>query len=226
MTGRVIPLQGDWHGEFKKLLPWYATGALSAEERADIAAHLANCAECQGELQAEQRMAEIIVTAPSGHTGDVDAAWAVARKRMSATPRGVKIALASALAAAGVSLGARWREAGPALRGVVLAQAAGLVLAAGALTWQAQTAPRYHALSAPAAAAGDTANLIVKFRPATTEAQMRALLRESEARVVGGPTAADAYLLRAPETGRNLALAQLRASADVLLAEPIDGSAP
>lgn len=225
MTGRVIPLQGDWHGELKKLLPWYATGALSAEEHGDVAAHLSTCAECQAELAEEQRIAELVAAAPAPH-GDVEAGWQAARKRMSASPRGAKIAFASAFASAGAALGARWREGGPTLRGVVLAQAAALVLAIGGLVWQAQTAPRYQALSAPAASTSDAANLIVKFRPETTEAQIRALLRESEARVVGGPTAADAYLLHTPESGRSLALAQLRASGDVLLAEPIDGGAP
>lgn len=225
MTGRVIPLQGDWHGELKKLLPWYATGALSAEEHADVAAHLANCAECQVELAEEQRIAEVVAAAPAVH-GDFDASWAAARKRMLASPRGAKIAFASAFASAGAVLGARWREAAPALRGVVMAQAAALVFAVGALVWQAQTAPRYQALAAPVATAGETANLIVKFRPETTEAEIRALLRESDARVVGGPTAADAYLLYTPATERNLALAQLRASTNVVLAEPIDGGPP
>src|SRR5690242_7030952 len=112
MTGRVIPLQGDWHGELKKLLPWYATGALSAEEYADVAAHLSACAECQAELAEEQRIAEVIAAAPAPQ-GDVDAAWEAARKRMSASPRGAKIAFASAFASARAALGTRWREGGP-----------------------------------------------------------------------------------------------------------------
>jgi anti-sigma-K factor RskA len=221
MTGRVIPLQGDWHGDLKKLLPWYATGALSDAEHADMAAHVAGCADCQGELSDEQRLAQLVAAAPATPASDVEAAWAAARKRMLRTPRGARSALGATLATFGASLSAPWRSAAPTVRGVVLAQAAALVLAVGALTWQTQ-APRYQALSAPVAVNASTPNLIVKFRPETSEAEMRALLHESDARVVGGPTAADAYLLQTPEPSRGLALAQLRASTDVLLAEPIE----
>ena len=41
---------------------------------------------------------------------------------------------------------------------------------------------------------------------------------------MGGPTAADAYLLRVPATQRQLALARLQSDDQVQMAEPIDGT--
>src|SRR5206468_759166 len=60
--------------------------------------------------------------------------------------------------------------------------------------------PGYHALSSATAPA--SANLIVIFRPSTTEAQLRTILDGSDARVVGGPTDADAFLLHVDPAAR------------------------
>jgi hypothetical protein len=69
-----------------------------------------------------------------------------------------------------------------------------------------------------------SANVIILFRPEATEAGMRAALRQSGASLVGGPTDADAYLLRVPAQERATALERLRAEDEVLMAEPIDGA--
>jgi hypothetical protein len=81
-------------------------------------------------------------------------------------------------------------------------------------------ADRYHALSAgPAESSGD---MMVIFRPETPERSLRETLRASHARLVGGPTDADAYVLSVPMAERAAALARLRAQADILVAQPID----
>jgi len=66
---------------------------------------------------------------------------------------------------------------------------------------------------------------VVIFRPDTTERQMREALRASNARLVDGPTQADAYVLQIPAARRELALATLRARHEIVLAQPIDGAA-
>lgn len=108
------------------------------------------------------------------------------------------------------------------------AQAATIALAVGAVYWKApspaaQPAP-YRTLSA-AAPAADTAvagNMVVVFRPSTTEARLRATLRDVGAQIVAGPTSADAYVLRVAPAARDAALLRLRADSAVLLAEAID----
>ena len=62
------------------------------------------------------------------------------------------------------------------------------------------------------------------FRPDLRESDMRRLLKDSDARLVDGPTAANAYVLRVPEAERTDALARLRGDAAVVLAEPIDAA--
>ena len=82
--------------------------------------------------------------------------------------------------------------------------------------------PHYRALgSAPAP---QSANAIVMFRADTTEAQLRTLLHDNETTLIGGPTAADAYLLHVPAQSREAVLKRLRADSHVEMAQPIDGS--
>ena len=66
---------------------------------------------------------------------------------------------------------------------------------------------------------GAGANLVVVFKPDTAEKELRRLLRANQARVVGGPTVTDAYLLAVPDPQR--ARVRLRAESAVVLAEAL-----
>lgn len=46
--------------ELRELLPWYANGTLTAEERTRVEAHLARCARCQRELRELQHIKELV----------------------------------------------------------------------------------------------------------------------------------------------------------------------
>jgi hypothetical protein len=108
----------------------------------------------------------------------------------------------------------------PAVAALAAAQVGFLVLSAGILL--SLSRPTYHALgSAPAPSAAD---VIVIFRAEATEEDIRDALKASGASIVGGPTAADAYLLRVSANQRSQALNRLRSDNDVQMAEPIDGS--
>jgi hypothetical protein len=65
----------------------------------------------------------------------------------------------------------------------------------------------------------------VRFRPEATEQEMRRVLRDSEARLVYGPTATDAYLLAVPAGLETAAVQRLRKESAVLLVESLDGRA-
>jgi hypothetical protein len=97
------------------------------------------------------------------------------------------------------------------------------VVVAGVSLAPSEPPAEYRAL---AAAAPANADLVVIFRPETTERQMRQVLEASGARLVDGPTATDGYLLRAPPGGRDAALKTLRASGLTVLAEPLDAGGP
>jgi hypothetical protein len=61
------------------------------------------------------------------------------------------------------------------------------------------------------------------FRADATEQDVREAMRSANAKIVGGPTEAGAYLLHVDPRQRQSALARLRADEDVQLAEQIDG---
>src|SRR5689334_1046576 len=60
MMARIIPLHGSRHDEAQRLLAWYVSGELDANDYALVDGHLAECAECRADVQWEQSlMAEV-----------------------------------------------------------------------------------------------------------------------------------------------------------------------
>lgn len=220
MTGRIIQLHGDPHRDVQALLPWYVTGRLDAADQAEVEAHLSACPECQAELGFERRLKAEVADLPI----DVERGWALLQRRivLDRAHQVRKPSIRTWLAAAGREARLRWRAGGPWLG---WALAAPLLLFVLAVRTQPPAQPaRYHALgAAPAAAAG---NLVVMFRPDISERALRQTLRASHARLVGGPTSTDAYMLQVPAAERAAALATLRARPEIALAQPIDSGGP
>ena len=59
------------------------------------------------------------------------------------------------------------------------------------------------------------------FKPDAPEAELRAMLMRNQARIVDGPTAADAYVLQVAADRRPAVLARLKSDRNVSLAEPL-----
>jgi hypothetical protein len=208
--GNVIPLHGDPHETVQRLLPWYVTGTLDAAEHRLVEDHLAHCAECAAELAGEERLRAEVAALPDAPAGQ----WEALRER----------ALASA---ASSRRGASWWSALPTGRRIALAaasQAALVLLGIGVYDRLRQPAEgEYHTLSAPPAKSAQGGNIIVIFRPDSSEQAFRTTIDAVGARLVDGPTAAGAYVLAVPDGRREAALATLRKRADIVLAQPIDG---
>ena len=203
--GSLIRLHLDRHDETLKLLPWYATGQLGAADHAQVGAHLTGCAECRAELASERRLHAAVAGLPV----DVEMGWAAFRRIHAAGPRYRRAHAAL-----------RHMTSRPAVLGwFVAAQAVLLLVAVPTLSPTGRPAS-YRTLGAAAPAV--TGNIIVMFRPETSERALRQALTLSGARLVDGPTAADAYVLRVPGAARASALASLHAESIVTLAEPID----
>ena len=202
----IIRLHGDPHKQTQTLLPWYVNGTLDEGETATVEAHLAQCEECRAELESERALGREVASLPM----DLDSNWAALQERAESGVRRKPQAVRPFLRRP-VPIG--WALA---------AQAASLALVVG-LVWAStqQTHRLYHTLgSAPTAASG---NVVVMFKPTTSEQELRGALVKSGARLVDGPTAGDAYVLHVEVDQRPSALASLRADAHVVLAEPIDG---
>lgn len=208
-------MNADEHHDLQELLPWYVTARLDASEQARVDAHVSGCAECQAEVAFQRRLEAEVARLPI----DVEEGWASMRRRLEAEPEEPARPAARRPAPRAAWLG--WGIAA----GLAVVSGVSLTprLAAPYLASGAQ--PGYHALSAAPAPAGSLpvpGNVIVIFRPDATEAVMRETLRASHARLVDGPTTADAYVLSVEPKAREAALATLRGRREVVLAEPVD----
>ncbi len=66
--------------------------------------------------------------------------------------------------------------------------------------------------------------MVVVFRADASERELRTVLRANGATVVRGPTATNAWLLNVAPAGLGQALANIRASEAVTMAEPLQGA--
>jgi hypothetical protein len=200
----IIRLNGDPHAQTQHLLPWYVTGALGGKELALVETHLSECAECREDAEIEKTLARHVRTLPC----DVERGWASLKARIDS---GQAAQRKPTLLGRRIPVG--W---------AVAAQAATLAIVI-LLTAFAPMRPQllYRTLgAAPAAASG---NLIVVFRPDSSEATLRSILMQNQARIVDGPTPTDAYVLHVDPARRAAVLAGLKRDRSVSLAEPIDG---
>jgi anti-sigma factor RsiW len=123
-----------------------------------------------------------------------------------------------------VGAAGRAMRAAPGWVGWAIAAQFAVLMIGGTMVQSPPQAEAYHALgAAPQAQDG---NIMVIFKPDTSERNLRETLRAIDARIVNGPTPADAYLLHVAASGRVAALAHLRARADIVLAEPLDSGGP
>jgi hypothetical protein len=208
MAGPNLP--NSAHDEAETLLPWYVTGQLDPRDRALVEAHLPSCANCRRQLKTER----LLIDEFRSLTPEIDTGWA--RLRAQIEPERQKRATFSP------SFGEIWNVfRRPAVAALAAAQIA-FVIVAGAVLLSLNR-PAYQALGSPDAPRA--ANVLVIFEADATEEDVREALRASGASIVGGPTAADAYLLHVPANRRADALAKLQSDDNVQLAQPIDGAA-
>lgn len=214
MDEPLHPAADPEHQNAQLHLPWYATGRLDAAEQARVAMHVAGCAVCQAELALEGLLA---AHEPEPAPLSADAGWTRLKARLDREHRPALVPAATASRRVIPSLLGDWRG------WAIAAQFAIIVLLAILLTRAPQSAD-YRALgrSQP----GPAGDLIVMFGPQTPERTLRAVLDGAGARIVDGPTVTGAYVLQTPDGQQQLALARLRKSPAVTLAQPLAPETP
>ncbi len=209
MTGRVIPFDAAAHKVTDALLPWFVNGTLEGDELALVERHLGECLRCQHEVEwlRELHAACIAGEAMPG----ASAAFRNLRRQLE-EPREGRDSIAGLRRSRGrARLWSRW------------AIAAQLVVIAvlGILLLSDTDGPTYRTLSARSATVPATGNLVVVFDPATTEAEVQRILRGAGARIVDGPTQANAYVLEVPRGQTDRAAQAIKAERAALVVEPL-----
>ncbi|MCI4568318.1 zf-HC2 domain-containing protein [Lysobacter sp. CFH 32150] len=216
MSGHVLRFEGSAHSETERLLPWFVNGTLEQDERVLVEGHLAECAHCRGEIAVLQQLQDL--HADAAPAVDASASFQRLRGRLSVhgtTPR----------ASRWQSLRRGWMLTPQWLRGTVAVQALVVLVLTVVLIGPDRPGARYRTLgdAAPAAASQeDVRQLVVVFDPHISQAQMRQLLRASQARIIDGPSDAGAYVLAVPATRASSVRDALRAAPGVTMVERLD----
>jgi hypothetical protein len=214
------------HREAQDLLPWLANGTLAGTELERVQAHLKGCAQCRADLAALHTLRA--AAPPASFDLDMESALArllpqldapapaavqpAALPQLSAPPQAASLPARSWRARLAAN-DARWLRVAAGVQCCAIVVLAALLLRPGAAT----DAGAYHVLGAAAAA---QTRLIVMFKPDTPERELRRVVLESGARIVGGPTATGAWVL-GTEQAADAVAGRLRGQAAVTLAEPL-----
>jgi len=215
MTARIVNLSAA-HQNVQELLPWFVMGTLDEDDRLVVDQHLEGCTACRRELEWHEQMRDANIAQPLSR--DADRAFAALRARLPGALQPVTRTNWLASAANWWHMQAAWLRWSFALQPVAIAAlAVALFFGVGRPAGMPQGT--FHALSR---AADTPARLVVVFSPQATQSEMRRVLLANGARIVDGPTAADAYVLAvAPERAEN-ALRQLRTETSVLLIQSLE----
>jgi anti-sigma factor RsiW len=212
------------HSELELLLPWYATGTLAEDERRALERHLTACAACREELERCRVLGSVLARdtppAPAPHPAQLARLRArIARgelDREGEPERGARRAS---------RLFRSWRATSRPVRWLLAAQTAALLAAGAWIAAPDAGTPRPFRTLAGAESGDRRASLRVVFAPGVQESQVRSLLLEVRAEIVGGPSPLGAYALAlvpgVAGESPDAVLPLLRADPRVRLAEPI-----
>jgi anti-sigma factor RsiW len=187
--------------EAARLLPWFVTGRIEADDAARVQAHLAGCASCRADL-AEQRQWRDLMQSDEKVEYSPQPSLQTLMSRIDELDREIApVAVASVAVPAGdVELADVSVRSSPPrwLVAAVVLQAVGLGLL-GSQLWQhtrgASANAEYVTLSSIEGPAGNAPHVRVVFAADTTIDGVATLLCAVRADIVAGPTEAGAYTL-------------------------------
>jgi hypothetical protein len=209
-------------------LPWVVNGRATPEQARWVADHVAGCEDCRAELAWQQRLHDALATptdvAATASTSDPAAEAGLQRllARLDDAVEEQPAPVSPVIVTPPRSHRLTW-----ALAAAVFVQAIGL----GVMSLQLGSVgdAGYRTLSEGPGPSAPAATLRVLPDSMMTLAQWQALLQALELQVVSGPNASGAYALAPAPSATPLprvgALARLRASPGIRLAEPI-GTSP
>jgi len=206
-NGRVLQIDPAAHKVADVLLPWLVNGTLEGDELTFVQQHVAACPRCQREVD---WLRDFHAACAAGEKAPGTAAGLESLRRKLDARAGNRRIIARLRA----SLPHGW------MRWVIAAEFAVIAVLAGMLLQSVEPPALYRTLGAGNAAM-TTGALVVVFDPATPEGDLRRILRDIDARLVDGPTQANAYLLDVPPSRREQAVRSLKSNPAVVLVESL-----
>lgn len=229
--------------EAQKLLPWFAVGALDADEARAVEAHLQESPELQRELRElqvlESEVVRMSADEPEFRPALINDAW-----RQIDAYESTREARSAAPAAPGLferavnwlreTLVGGWVEAPAGARLAMVAQFALILILGGVLLMPPGAGPDGGEAAYVTSSAGNAADagltggatIAVMFEPTVTELQMREALAEVGGEIVAGPSLQGSYSIRIESTDTvdvERALEQLRGQSDIVrFAAPVE----
>lgn len=224
MNKQVVPINESVHDQVNRLLPWFVANTLHGAERDLVSQHLNVCPDCQIDfaLQCKLQSIEPLVDYAGGDAPDVDRALAAMRRRIDLRQPSNQVAVDTRVRQGSVRMpGFGMTTFSPWVSWALAAQFLLIVgLTVRLLALPDNPVSGYRTLGTPTQS---NANLIVSFKPDTAERDMRGLLRHAGARIVGGPTVTDAYLLQVPDDQVHAVRDELAAQPSIAIAEVLRG---
>jgi hypothetical protein len=218
--------------EASRLLPWFATGRLAAEDVTRVEAHLAGCAICRAELDEQRTLRDVLLAgdrveySPQPSLQKLVTRIDELDRELSASDTSAVAPPARAYRGAGRRGVTRWLVAALVLQTVGLGALSALLWDRTPAADDGQAAGFRTLASEPAAPATAAPRLRVVFAPGTDIAQVAALLQDAGARIVDGPSPAGTFALAldvaaTDDDAIHAAVRRLRGDARIVFAEPI-----
>jgi anti-sigma factor RsiW len=204
VTGRVLHLDPATHKVADALLPWFVNGTLDGDELAFVQRHVDRCEACQREVEWLRELHAACVASP-------DASSALSRLR-----RGLEAPRNQAVPSA--PLRRLWSRIVPWSQWVIAAELA-VIIGLGIWLLPSAVDPALYRTLAARDVVPKNGSIVVVADPTTTEAELRRILRDAGARIVDGPTQANAYVLDVPAQRQEQAMRALRAEHALVLVE-------
>lgn len=211
--------------EAARLLPWYVTARLNAEDTQRVACHLERCAICRDDLTQERSLRALLKSASSLDYAP-QPGLAKTLERLGELEREAPLAAPSAVRRAPVRahrFGAvHWIAAAALVEAVALGAMGTSLLHHSA---RVEQEPRYTTMSSASAPVAPGSRIRVVFSSRMSLAALQSLLAQYGLTLVRGPSDAGAYTLaftdsRAAAQRLNPTVAALRRDARVTFAEP------
>lgn len=210
MSDRIIRLDAAAHKVVDVLLPWLVNGTLEGDELAFVQRHVDECPTCRHEVEWLRELHAACIAGEAMPGASV--AFRNLRRDLEA-PSGARDSIARLRRSRGRTR--HWWQ-------WAIAAEFGVIIVLGGLLLTSTDGPvLYRTLGAGNARTPATGSLVVVFDPATSQAEVHRILRSAGARIVDGPTQANAYVLEVPVGDTDRGAQAIRAERATLLIEPL-----